>query len=731
MKFPTINNLMQSERSHTDLPFAAIEEALANGLFKEVFSELHRLREIVAHSSSRKDKAIFCHLCAEAFYKIGDYRRAIIKGKTALRLMTKVNNDTLFAAMKVTVGNILVRIGRLRDAADCFNESYVFFKRSHDYRSMISPLNALAHVHYIQGNLSQASEVMENLVESLICQGDRKNASAVKRNLAMVQITIGNLDRAMQLIESVRFDCRTDFDVAYLSQFRGIVRAFYLDYDNASFQLSEAYEYFKKSGLTRESSVCLEYLGLVSTLTGNYSKAREYYQQVLDMPEPTASAVAQTLRMLTDVYVAEGDFKLAKKTAEEAEAAIGKVNERRELAALYRAYGQIHDHEGAVSESKEYFTRSIDILSEIGAKYELALSYMASGRCASFTEEERMGRLHIARTLFAGMNVPKRVAQVDEAMSELRRQSVPNIVRYSVKTEKPVIIAASRKMKELLECANEIAPSNANVLLTGETGTGKDMLAHYIHYHSGRSGALVNVNATAFPGDMIESELFGYRRGAFTGARREKRGLIEECEQGTLFLNEIGDATPEFQAKLLEAIETRQIRRLGENGKREVDFRLISATNSDLGSLLREGRFRIDLFHRLKEVSIHVPPLRTRPEDIAELVRFFLSSDDLHNVGSGFDGNTIDRLSEVMLMAGLSGNVRELKARILELSISCRADGSGMVQKALSQIAADEAGLMRKVLEHCRWNRCRAAWLLGISEGAVRKRIRKWNIVAG
>ena len=157
--------------------------------------------------------------------------------------------------------------------------------------------------------------------------------------------------------------------------------------------------------------------------------------------------------------------------------------------------------------------------------------------------------------------------------------------------------------------ARNIAPSDMAVLLTGPSGVGKDLLAKYIHHYSGRTGRFILVNTPAIPDDMVESELFGHKRGAFTGADADKTGLIEEAEGGTLYLNEIGDASPKLQAKLLDVLESKKFRRLGETKARRVDFRIIAATNHNLEELIRQQRFRADLFHRLNQANLDLPAL--------------------------------------------------------------------------------------------------------------------------
>lgn len=188
------------------------------------------------------------------------------------------------------------------------------------------------------------------------------------------------------------------------------------------------------------------------------------------------------------------------------------------------------------------------------------------------------------------------------------------------------IIAASPGMLELLAMVRRVADSPASVLLTGESGTGKDLIAHALHFQSRRAQApFIPINCAALPDNLLESELFGYVRGAFTDARQSKAGLFQAAHGGTLFLDEIGEMAPALQAKLLTAIESKRVRPLGATSEVTVDVRVVAATNADLESAIENGRFRQDLFYRLSAFVLHLPPLRERREDIPLLIKHFLS----------------------------------------------------------------------------------------------------------
>ena len=225
------------------------------------------------------------------------------------------------------------------------------------------------------------------------------------------------------------------------------------------------------------------------------------------------------------------------------------------------------------------------------------------------------------------------------------------------------ILGATAKMQRIFRLVGKVAPTESTVLILGESGTGKELIARALHLQSKRAnGAFVPVNCASLPENLIESELFGYVRGAFTGAAAGRRGLIEEADGGTLFLDEIGDMPLSTQVKLLRFLENSEVRRLGDNETRIVDVRVVAATNVDLKRLLAEGRFREDLYYRLNVVAIELPPLRDRREDIPLLAGYFLEK-YANRSGRAIDGFS-DDAKAALLRYDYPGNVRELENAI-------------------------------------------------------------------
>ncbi len=315
------------------------------------------------------------------------------------------------------------------------------------------------------------------------------------------------------------------------------------------------------------------------------------------------------------------------------------------------------------------------------------------------------------------------------------------------------IVARSPKMQEVLATVERVAPTNATVLLGGESGVGKDLIARAIHQHSRRSsGPFIKINATAIPENLLESELFGYEKGAFTGAVVAKPGKFELADRGTLFLDEIGDVPLAIQVKLLRVLQEREFERLGGTRTLKVDVRLVAATNRDLRAALEQGSFREDLYYRLNVVPIDIPPLRDHKEDIPDLVDHFIRRFAPES-GKAVTGITPAAL-KVLLGFHWPGNVRELENVIqraialssgpvldvpdirLDLALATRRPAPGVESAVTSgffppngmTLEQYEEEIIREALRRANGNKSQAARLLGLSRNALRYRLSKMGV---
>jgi len=381
---------------------------------------------------------------------------------------------------------------------------------------------------------------------------------------------------------------------------------------------------------------------------------------------------------------------------------------------------------------------SFAVLASIAIRNTRQRKEMAVRRREAVRQARRIERLNerLKKALRIRTNALRR------AREELAKQADELGLKYTYEQ----IVGRSPAMGQVLRLADRITDLKIPVLIVGESGTGKELLARAIHFNGPRRRhRLVGENCAAIPENLMESEFLGYERGAFTGANRDHAGLFEQAHQGTLFLDEVGEMSPDLQKKFLRVLEEGEVRRLGGKSPTAVDFRLVSATNRDLGGLLESGGFREDLYYRIAGVVIEVPPLRERREDVAPLVVHFL-----RELGASGRGLRIEPAALELLVAyEWPGNVRELRNEVQRLAalqvggdirpehLSPRIlayrppDTSQPPQGGLRGLVEDlERRVIRASLLRHGWNKSRSAAELGLSRLGLRKKLERWGLDA-
>ena len=328
----------------------------------------------------------------------------------------------------------------------------------------------------------------------------------------------------------------------------------------------------------------------------------------------------------------------------------------------------------------------------------------------------------------------KQAVSHEEEMLNLRS-------RIETTTEYCGIVGKDPKMQTIYKLIEDIAPTDTSVLIQGESGTGKELIARALHQKSlRREEPFVVINCSAYPSTLLESELFGHEKGAFTGAVRQKTGRFEQAHGGTVFLDEIGEIPPSAQIKLLRVLQTQKFERVGGEKTLSVDVRIIAATNKDLLKEVRQGDFREDLYYRLNVIPLHLPPLKDRPNDIPLQARYFsqrFASEQGKDI-AGFGSETMRRL----LLYHWPGNVRELENCIEHAVVLARgrqievSDLPPALQQAKSidlsetngTIMENEVKLLKEALDECGWNKKQAALQLGISRNTLYRKLKKYHI---
>ncbi len=361
-----------------------------------------------------------------------------------------------------------------------------------------------------------------------------------------------------------------------------------------------------------------------------------------------------------------------------------------------------------------------------------ALLVACPGGCMCETKEQDV----IGLILNHSSGAIKRAASQEEEMLNIAR-------RVDVATEYCGIVGKDSKMQGIYKLIEDIAPTDTTVLIQGESGTGKELVASAIHQKSLRHNKpFIVINCSAYPATLLESELFGHQKGAFTGAVRQKIGRFEQAHGGTVFLDEIGEIPPSAQIKLLRVIQTQKFERIGGEQTLSVDIRIIAATNKDLLQEVKDGNFREDLYYRLNVIPINLPPLRERRNDIPLQARYFMRR------FAAEQGKDIDEFSSetmrLLLNYAWPGNVRELEnciehavglapgkrieASDLPSVLHLSADAEVTDTMETGTIKDNEAKLLKEVLADCDWNKKEAARRLGISRNTLYRKLKKYQI---
>jgi two-component system nitrogen regulation response regulator NtrX len=389
----------------------------------------------------------------------------------------------------------------------------------------------------------------------------------------------------------------------------------------------------------------------------------------------------------------------------------------------------------------------MEVLKEIRTNDPHACVIMISGHGTVETAVEAINELGALNFLTKPPDRERLLTDIKGAL-ERRNLRIENVRLKADKERRYQIVGESEPLKDVIQMADKVGPSNARVLIRGENGTGKELLARYIHRESNRhKEKFVEVNCAAIPRELVESELFGHEKGSFTGAYSRKTGKFQQAHGGTLFLDEVGDMSIDTQAKVLRALQDGIIQRVGGKEDIQVDVRVISATNKDLEAEIEAEKFREDLYYRLNVVTLWVPPLRHRKEDIPLLAEKFLMDFSVEN---GIKPKKITD-DAMQYLTGLSwpGNIRELKNTVERLAILSASDeidrqdmklfteGARKVSSKASASDAETYGdfkestekvFLKEKLEENNWNVSETARKLGMQRSNLYKKIEKYNL---
>jgi two-component system response regulator HydG len=790
-----------------------IESLIGRNKFAQALQEIKRLESHEKIEEFSAPWADLCYFSATALHGLGDYRRAEGKARSAYELLKTTSENKKVAQIQYVLGLIHSDLGNLKNAENYLRDAITTYRRIGDQTEKVKCYNKIARIFFMKSEFEKATEYLSEARELSEKTGNLKMEAIACRNLGRIYTLMGRWEEAernlLYGLESAEKSgdelnlCRAQLSL-------GFVYCLMREFQKASEYLASAFELAHKNGYSRELAIYHEYMGGLCFDSGDYEKAEDHYDQILKMwkkAAPDGDMIAQTYRLLAQLQVAKKEYDQALASCQKSLEVSKSLGERIEEGAVYRILGQIHSAKKDQESTKEYFNKGLACLSQIGARYELARTYLEAGRSKEFDHYKRLGFLSNAEIQFRGLGSSYHLGQVNLSIANLlaeeqqydkaqlfltdaeklfhkkdEHKAVSAVcdLRHTIedalfqagkmaksngRTTFANIITQNDELREIIEKLKQIKDYDISILLEGETGTGKDLFAKAVHYSSRRRNRrFIAVSCAALPEGLLENELFGHKKGAYTGADRDESGLFEEAEEGTLYLDEIAEVPLSTQVKLLRAIEEKEIVRLGETTPRRINVRIISSTSRNLKESIHSGSFRQDLYYRLNTFHVKIPPLKKRKGDIPILVRHFLREYGIK------DGDLDDLDLKIVVKRFLEycwpGNVRELENELKRMVVLFQA-GNGDPTKPLperlhkfsqrsswsteddrissfpgmdqqvpanvslfEEVAKFEKQKIIQALSQSNGIKLRAAKLLGVPEATLRNKMKKHGIVA-
>jgi transcriptional regulator with PAS, ATPase and Fis domain len=633
--------------------------------------------------------------------------------------------------------------GAQETAKDLISQSAAIFESLQEMEKVAEAHIDLAICYWREGAFDEARVTLREVLSRLVGKDSEQKARALL-NSALVDIFSSRLNDALHtLTEAAPLFERNQNDAAkgrFHGQLALVLKKLGAteqreDYtDRALVEYAAASYHFEQAGQTRYRARVENNLGSLLLTIGKFKDAHEHLDRahLLFTSLKDSGSAAQVDDTRARVLLAQKRNAEAEKISRGAVRTLEQGDEQSLLAEALTTYGVALARLGRYEESRLTIERAMDIAAQAGDSE-------GAGTAALTMIEELSERLDIVETtnLYERADEALANSQNSETLTRLRAvaRRVLEAGRARVKESAPPnFVYADEQTAELLRAAHRIASTQAPVLITGETGTGKELLARMIHEWSGRAGQFIAINCAALTEPLLESILFGHRKGSFTEAAQDNAGVVRQAAGGTLFLDEIAELSLANQGKLLRLIEQGETYPLGAPAPERVDLRIIASTNHNLTEQVSERQFRDDLLYRLNTFHLEIPPLRKRPEDVSALAaQFAREFTERHNRHVSFTPEALEAMSRLPLR----GNARELRS-LIERTVLTAVEGTKITREAVEVIAARqtnhaaladawagcsfeeevlryEASLVKLALENSKGSVTRAARLLGVS----------------
>jgi DNA-binding NtrC family response regulator/tetratricopeptide (TPR) repeat protein len=744
--------MRNSETTVTAFPEAAIHfiESLASRReYAAVVNYYEKNRSEIEGLGGAKT-AICLRLIALAYASLNNHSAALKTARMAQKKASEENDNILLGEIFVTVAGSLVQLGEFKEAEKAYRDAESIFRRNDNLEGQSRALNLLSGLFFKRNDFQNS---MAALTEALVIArklNDTKKIAYMMGNLGRINTFLGDFDDAIKHLQ-INIDLSTELadwlevGRAYLSL--AYVRIQTGDFENAEQNLAWGYVHIAAENSQRDIVIYLTYLGELYRRSGRLDQADESLRKALQMAEdmaPNSFLHGRAMRQLAELQVCRKNYTSASRMAARAMVMMQQFENTIEMGALIKLKAIVADAKNDVEQCHKLFNKSLEILGEASVRFEKTDALVAAGKCRSFTNRQRLIYLFRAEEYFTRHRISTRLEEVGVLIGELgegrpdsngihRTAGSELVCEYEFRTESPEI-------KQFLKQLSVIGRTDLPILLMGETGVGKDHLARYYHSLVRPGSPFIAINCASVPETLLESELFGHKRGAFTGAENDKPGLFVAANGGVLFLDEIGDMPLSLQAKLLGVLEHKKLTPLGSTKEVELDIKLVAASNRDLDVMVEQGRFRRDLFFRLSGMSFCIPSLRDRKEDIPMLLNQFLKDSSLLKEGQQVPTEMLKQFLEY----DWPGNVRELQNKVRKLEVMAKLVAEGDIVELSRSLLSDEyeskdSSLTERVEEFerqlileallaAKGNKSHAARMLGIHEATVRTKLKRYGI---
>ncbi|MCK4632077.1 MAG: sigma 54-interacting transcriptional regulator [candidate division Zixibacteria bacterium] len=689
------------------------------------------------------------HLAATAYASLSDYPAALKTARVAQSVLATEGDTVILGELFLTLGGILRDSGEIREAEKAFRDAESIFRRNDRIEPQSRALNQLAGLFFRQQDYRNSLAALMDAVTLARELGDKKKLAFMTGNMGRIYSFTGNFAEARKYLQ-MNIDLSTELS-DWTETARACLSLGYVYMQEGSFEKAEvafdkAYPHIVATSNTRDEVIYLTYLGELRYRTNQFDEASQILKTALAKAEEIGAETTLTgrvLRHLAELSLRVEDFRRAHRHASKAMVIMKRAGDSTEQAALWKIMGCIAESRDDHKKGAKAFDQALRLASDAGVPFEKAEILVTAGLSKLFPTKRRLNFLFRAEEFYARNRIDHKLQQIEKLIADVAKVKPSSATEEETSAGTPTrdeFITASPAIRQFKSQLPAIARSDLPLLLTGPTGVGKDQMARHFHGLCRPGKPFVAVNCASVPETLLESELFGYRRGSFTGADCDRQGLFLAANGGVLYLDEIGDMPLALQAKLLGVLERRKVLPLGATTAVDLDVKLVVATNRNLEQMVEAGTFRRDLYYRISGISFEIPALRDRKEDIPLLLNHFVARSSVLDQGGKFPSELLARFIEY----DWPGNTRELANKVMRLEVMAEMVTEGDLTELAHSIFAPETeaierSLFEKVEEFERQliteamlaaggNKSKAARILGVHEATIRTKLKRHQV---